>query len=204
MTGSFSNTGGAGGALNPFQTIERQQVGLTLKLTPQINEGDAVLLEIDQEISSVLPTTDAVDLVTSNRTVTTSVIVNDGGTLVLGGLLQDELQETEQRVPVLGSIPLIGALFRANKTEMKKTNLMIFIKPTILRDSVATAYETNEKYKTIRNMQIEEKDKKRRLFQDLTPPTLPELNDNTGTKSGPIDLRALPPAEPIPAEDSDS
>jgi general secretion pathway protein D len=204
VTGSFSNTGGAGGALNPFQTIERQQVGLTLKLTPQINEGDAVLLEIDQEISSVLPTTDAVDLVTSNRTVTTSVIVNDGGTLVLGGLLQDELQETEQRVPVLGSIPLIGALFRATKTEMKKTNLMIFIKPTILRDSVATSYETNEKYKTIRNMQMAEKDKKRRLFQDLTPPTLPELNDNTGTKSGAIDLRALPPAEPIPAEDSES
>ena len=95
VTGSFTNTGAAGGAVNPFQTIERQQVGLTLKITPQINEGDAVLLDIDQEISSVLPTTAAVDLVTSNRTVTTSVIVDDGGTLVLGGLLQDELQDTE-------------------------------------------------------------------------------------------------------------
>jgi len=204
VTGSFSNTGGAGGALNPFQTIERQQVGLTLKLTPQINEGDAVLLEIDQEISSVLPTTEAVDLVTSNRTVATSVIVNDGGTLVLGGLLQDELQETEQRVPVLGSIPLIGALFRANKTEMKKTNLMIFIKPTILRDKVATSYATNEKYEFIRNMQVAEKDKTRRLFQDLTPPTLPEIDSKPSSAPTPIDLRVLPPAEPIPAEDSES
>lgn len=196
VTGSFSNTGSAGGAVNPFQTIERQQVGLTLKITPQINEGDAVLLDIDQEISSILPSVEASDIVTSNRSVTTSVIVNDGDTLVLGGLLQDELQESEQRVPVLGSIPLIGALFRANKTEMRKVNLMIFIKPTILRDSVATAYETNEKYQTIRNMQLAEQDRDRRLFPDLTPPTLPELEVNPSNQPQIIDLRELPPAPP--------
>jgi general secretion pathway protein D len=198
VTGSFSNTGSAGGAVNPFQTIERQQVGLTLKITPQINEGDAVLLEIDQEISSVLPSTEAVDLVTSNRTVTTTVIVDDGDTLVLGGLLQDELQETEQRVPILGSIPLIGALFRATKTEMRKTNLMIFIRPTILRDSVATSYVTNEKYQFIRDWQLAEQDRDRRLFPDLTPPTLPELENATSTKPGTIDLRKLPVLEASP------
>jgi general secretion pathway protein D len=198
VTGSFSNTGSAGGAVNPFQTIEREQVGLTLKITPQINEGDAVLLEIDQEISSVLPSTEAVDLVTSNRTVTTTVIVDDGDTLVLGGLLQDELQETEQRVPVLGSIPLIGALFRATKTEMRKTNLMIFIRPTILRDSVATSFVTNEKYQFIREWQLAEQDRDRRLFPDLTPPTLPELEDTTSTESRTIDLRELPALEASP------
>jgi len=196
VTGSFSNTGSAGGAVNPFQTIERQQVGLTLKITPQINEGDAVLLEIDQEISSILPSVEASDIVTSNRSVTTSVIVNDGDTLVLGGLLQDELQESEQRVPVLGSIPLLGALFRATKTEMRKVNLMIFIKPTILRDDVATAFATNAKYQTIRDMQLAEQERDRRLFPDLTPPTLPELKFSPENQPKAIDLRELPPAPP--------
>ena len=202
LTGSFSNTGSAGGAVNPFQTIERQQVGLTLKITPQINEGNAVLLEIDQEISSILPSVEASDIVTSNRSVTTSVIVSDGDTLVLGGLLQDELTESEQRVPVLGSIPLIGALFRANKTEMRKVNLMIFIKPTILRDDVATSYATNQKYDSIRNLQLAEKDRERRLFQDLTPPTLPDMQQATDKQPDVIDLRALPPAAPVEVDET--
>jgi general secretion pathway protein D len=200
VTGSFSNTGSAGGAVNPFQTIERQQVGLTLKITPQINEGDAVLLEIDQEISSILPSIEASDIVTSNRSVTTSVIVNDGDTLVLGGLLQDELKETEQRVPILGSIPLIGALFRANKTEMRKVNLMIFIKPTILRDDIDTNYATNQKYGVIRDLQLAEKDKDRRLFPQLNPPTLPELEPSSAAQT--IDLRALPPATPATVDEA--
>ena len=169
-------------------------MGLTLKITPQINEGDAVLLDIDQEISAVLPTTEAVDLVTSNRTVTTSVIVDDGGTLVLGGLIQDQLTEREQRVPILGSIPLIGALFRANTSEIRKTNLMVFIRPTILRDSVATAFETNTKYQAIRDMQIAERDEKRKLIPSYEPPTLPELNIEAAAGQPLIDLRELPPA----------
>jgi general secretion pathway protein D len=192
VTGSYSNTGGSGGAVNPFQTVEREQVGLTLKITPQINEGDAILLEIDQEVSSLATSTAAVDLITNNRTITTSVIVEDGATLVLGGLIQDEMRDVEQRVPVLGSLPLIGALFRATRTELVKTNLMIFIKPTILRDHVAQAYETNEKYRTIRNMQLVERDKERSLIQDMAPPVLPEL---ISEQPSVIDLRALPQAE---------
>jgi len=192
VTGSFTNTGGAGGAVNPFQTIEREQVGLTLKLTPQINEGDAVLLKIEQEISSVLPIPDAVDLITSNRTVATTVIVQDRGTLVIAGLLQDEVTGTEQRVPVLGSIPLIGALFRSNKDENKKTNLMVFIKPTIIRDSVASAYETNQKYTYIRNLQLENQDKSRRLIEDSEPPVIPPLPNQSVTETPIVDLRELP------------
>jgi general secretion pathway protein D len=198
VTGSFTNTGGTAGAVNPFQTIQREQVGLKLKITPQINEGDAVLLDIEQEISSVLPSTEAVDLVTSNRTVTTAVIVNDMSTLVIGGLLQDNLIESEQRVPILGSIPIVGALFRARSTELRKTNLMIFIKPTILRDNVATTYATNQKYDAIRNMQLADAEKSRPLLQDMSPPILPPLTDPNEASSRPaIDLRRLDSVEPV-------
>ncbi len=195
VTGSYSNAGNAGGAVNPFQTVEREQVGLKLKITPQINEGDAVLLEIDQEVSSLATSTAAVDLITNNRTVTTSVIVNDGGTLVLGGLIQDELRDVEQRVPILGSIPLIGALFRADRTELVKTNLMIFIKPTILRDDVSVAYETNSKYQAIRDMQLTERNVGRDLIPDLAPPVLPELEQPSLEQPKVIDLRALTEAD---------
>jgi general secretion pathway protein D len=199
VTGSYSSTGGSGGAINPFQTVEREQVGLTLKITPQINEGDAVLLEIDQEVSSLAESTEAVDLITNNRTVTTSVIVNDGGTLVLGGLMQDELREVEQRVPILGSIPLIGALFRASRTEVIKTNLMIFIRPTILRDDVDAAYETNQKYSSIRRMQLAEREERRKMFSGAQKPLLPEFEAKKQPRPV-IDLRELPDIDELPQD----
>ena len=157
VTGQFTNTGTGGdnGSVNPFQTIQREQVGLTLKITPQINEGDAVLLKIEQELSALQANvTGASDLVTSNRTITTSVIVEDGATLVLGGLIQDDVRETQNRVPILGSLPLIGHLFRVDSTSKTKTNLMVFIKPTIMRDDAQAAFETNAKYNYMRNAQL--------------------------------------------------
>jgi general secretion pathway protein D len=190
VTGSFTNTGGADGSVNPFQTIQREQIGLKLKITPQINEGDAVLLDIDQEISNVLSRSSTSDLVTSNRTVTTSVIVNDMATLVIGGLLQDDVRETEQRVPILGSIPFLGAFFRSSTTEVTKTNLMIFIKPTILRDNVATTFATNQKYVAIRNMQLAEAETSRPLLRDLKKPLLPSLAEPDSSRPA-IDLRQL-------------
>jgi len=199
LTGSFSNTGGNNGAVNPFQTVQREQVGLKLKLTPQINEGDAVLLKLDQEISALTNSGVAVDLITTNRTLTTSVIVEDGGTLVLGGLLQDDLRQVEQRVPLLGSIPLLGALFRSQSTDQVKTNLMLFIKPTILRDSVAVAYETNQKYQFIRDAQLAEREGRRRFRPDLTAPVLPELETEPDPEQV-IDLRQL---DTVPAESAD-
>jgi general secretion pathway protein D len=153
VTGSYSNTGSIGGA-NPFQTINREQVGVKLVITPQINEGDSLLLEISQEISSIAQSAEgAVDLITNERIIETTVIVDDGQILVLGGLIEDQLRESEQKVPVLGSIPFVGALFRSRKTEKVKTNLMIFIRPTILRDSRQTSIETNQKYNYIRDLQ---------------------------------------------------
>lgn len=176
VTGSFSNTGSAGGAVNPFQTIQRQQIGVKLAITPQINEGNSMLLEISQEISSIAQSAaNAVDLITNQRIVETTVIVDDGEILVLGGLLEDVLRESEQRVPVLGSIPLLGALFRAQKTEKIKTNLMIFIRPTILRDSAQTAFETNQKYNMIRDVQRGTVGDDIQLMPGRQRPMLPEL-----------------------------
>ncbi|MDH4073559.1 MAG: type II secretion system secretin GspD, partial [Gammaproteobacteria bacterium] len=151
VTGSFSNTGGTGGAVNPFQTIQREQVGVKLSITPQINEGDSLLLKISQEISNIASSSSgAVDLITNERTIETTVIVDDGQILVLGGLLEDVLRESEQRVPILGSIPLLGALFRTQTSDLVKTNLMVFIRPKILRDSSQMTFETNAKYNAIR------------------------------------------------------
>jgi general secretion pathway protein D len=153
VTGSFSNTGGGvGGAVNPFQTIQREQVGVKLAITPQISEGgDSLLLQISQEISNIASSAEgAVDLITNERIIETTVIVEDGEILVLGGLMEDVLRESEQRVPILGGIPLLGALFRAQKTESLKTNLMVFIRPKILRDSAQSRFETNTKYNAIR------------------------------------------------------
>jgi general secretion pathway protein D len=151
VTGSFSSTGGNIGSVNPFQTIQREQVGVKLTITPQINEGDSLLLDISQEISNIAQSVEgATDLITNQRIVETTVIVDDGQILVLGGLLEDVLRESEQRVPILGSIPFLGALFRVQSTDKVKTNLLVFIRPTILRDAATISTETNAKYNLIK------------------------------------------------------
>jgi len=153
VTGSFSNTGSVGGAVNPFQTINREQIGVKLTITPQINEGDSLLLKINQEISNIAQSAEgAVDLITNERIIETTVIVDDGQILVLGGLLEDVLRESEQRVPFLGSIPGLGALFRTRTTDKVKTNLLVFIRPKILRDAATVTSETNAKYNYIREV----------------------------------------------------
>ena len=137
LTGSFSNTGGTGGAVNPFQTIERKEVGNILKITPQITDENTILLKIEQEASGIAAAAAQVsttDLVTNKRTITTRVLVDDGGMIVLGGLIEDRLTESESRVPLLGRIPVIGALFRVRNTQKTKTNLMVFIRPRVVRD----------------------------------------------------------------------
>ena len=155
VTGSFTNTGTAGGAVNPFQTIQREQVGVKLTITPQINEGNAILLKISQEISSISESSSgAADLITNERTIDTTVIVEDGAILVLGGLIEDSLRESTQKVPILGSIPLIGALFRHRSVNKVKTNLMVFIRPTILRDGTEAAIATHAKYNYVRDVQL--------------------------------------------------
>ena len=176
LTGQYGSTAGTVGTLNPFQTISRNPVGTTLTITPQINEGSGVKLVIVQETSSISPAVEgAVDLVTDQRSITTSVFVDDGNILVLGGLIDDQLREVERRVPVLGRIPGLGALFRSQTTEVDKTNLMVFIRPTILRDSAQAAFQTDAKYRYIRDLQLQQGEQGVQLMSDAQRPTLPEL-----------------------------
>src|SRR5258706_5833711 len=151
ITGQYTNTTGAASA---FQTVQRQQVGTILTVTPQINEGDAVILKIAVESSSLAGSSaGAVDLITNKRTISTTVLIPDGGTLVIGGLIQDKAINSEQRVPFLGRIPLLGELFRTRDTSKTKTNLMVFIQPRILRDNHQAAVETDSKYNYMRDEQ---------------------------------------------------
>jgi len=190
VTGSFSNTGGVSGSVNPFQTIRREQIGVKLTITPQINEGDSLLLEIAQEISSIAQSAaGAVDLITNERTIDTTVIVDDGQILVLGGLLEDQLRESDQRVPILGRIPFLGALFRSRSTDKVKTNLMVFIRAKILRDSTQTAIETNAKYNYIRDIQQGRRGSKGgvAIMPGTDRPTLPPLDDFLGNDTANAD-----------------
>lgn len=141
---------------NPFQTIERREVGIKLKVTPQINEGNAVQLKIEQEVSGVKPGTagTAVDVIFSKRSVTTTVMVDDGQIVVIGGLIDETVQETESKVPLLGDIPILGHLFRSTKSSKTKRNLMIFIKPTIIRDAATMRNLSSSKYNMIRAEQL--------------------------------------------------
>jgi len=178
VTGSYSNTGNAGGAVNPFQTINREQVGVKLTITPQINEGDALLLKISQEISTISGSAEAVDLITNQRIIETTVIVDDGEILVIGGLLEDVLREREQSVPVLGKIPILGALFRSRKTDKVKTNLVVFIRPKILRDASQTSLETNAKYNAIRDVLEGNQGTDVALMPGSKRPVLPPLEES--------------------------
>jgi general secretion pathway protein D len=201
LTGQYANTGAGGtstGSVNPFQTIQRQKVGTILKITPQINEGDAVMLKIDQEASSLAQgSTGAVDLITNTRKITTKVLVEDGGLIVLGGLTSENLNEGENRVPLLASIPLIGELFKSRNVGKKKTNLMVFIHPVILRDGVQTAIETNAKYNSIRDEQrTYKKGRVTLLPSNERQPSLPPLEDKT-RYSNPQDA-----AEKVPVIDA--
>jgi general secretion pathway protein D len=180
VTGQYTSQGipGSGGVVNPFQTIQREEVGNILKITPQINEGNSVLLKISQEASNIASSAQvAVDLITNKRTISTKVLVEDGGIIVLGGLISDEVRENVSQVPLLGSIPLLGELFKTRSIDKVKTNLMIFIRPRILRDPVDAAIETNAKYNFFRKMQLERHDGRVPLMPSEHQPTLPPLEN---------------------------
>lgn len=177
VTGQYTNTGGGSSQPeNPFQTINREDVGLTLKVTPHVNEGDSVRLDISQQISSLAPNpAGAVDLVTNNREIDTSVMVSDGAMLVLGGLISDEVRETIRKVPALGDIPVLGNLFRYRREDHSKRNLMVFLKPSILRDEALESAISSDKYNFIRARQLEKRTKPGYVLPDNTQPLLPEL-----------------------------
>nr|WP_202599557.1 type II secretion system secretin GspD [Vibrio sp. V25_P4S6T154] len=173
-------TGSSAGANNdnPFQTVERKEVGIKLKVVPQINEGDSVQLKIEQEVSNVLGANGAVDVRFAKRQLNTSVIIQDGQMLVLGGLIDERAVESESKVPLLGDIPVLGYLFKSTSTQVEKKNLMVFIKPTIIRDGMTADGITQRKYNYIRAEQLYNADRGLKLMANDNIPVLPKFGDD--------------------------
>lgn len=178
VTGGFlpSASTASPAGVNPFQTIERRDIGIQLRIKPQISEGGGVKMDIFQEISTVTappPGVSASDIITNKRSVETKVLVDDGATVVLGGLIEDTTSDTEARVPFLGRIPLLGALFRSNERTKRKTNLMVFLKPTIIRTVDDHYRVTTDRYNYIRAQSREtERERSDQLerFRPAPPP----------------------------------
>jgi general secretion pathway protein D len=184
VTGSYTNTGAANGVANPFQTIQRENVGVTLLVTPQINEGDSVVMDIVQEVSSISQQVlSASDVITNERKIETKVLAKDGDIVVLGGLVKDDIQDSRQGVPILSGIPVIGRLFRSDVVSVTKSNLLVFIRSTIIRDDEDLAGATAEKYRYIRDQQRERRDQGLMFLDDAVMPLLPTWEDR---------VRALP------------
>lgn len=170
-----SQTGTESGS-NPFQTVERQEVGIKLIVTPQINDGSAVQLTIEQEVSSVSGAT-AVDISVNKRAIKTTVMADDGGMVVLGGLIDEDVQESVSKVPILGDIPYLGQLFRSTSTSRRKRNLIVFIRPTIIRDGISMNELSFNKYNFIRGEQAKQYEDGVELMPLTDTPILPEWND---------------------------
>ncbi|OZY87789.1 type II secretion system protein GspD [Cellvibrio mixtus] len=178
VTGSYTsaNTSTTGNSFSsPFNTVNREDVGIKLQVTPHINEGDSLVLDIEQEISSVIGNTQSSPNgpTTSKREIKTQILAGDGQTVVLGGLIEDQVNKGDQRVPVLGSIPILGHLFRTQSATKRKTNLLIFLKATIIRDDRVLVGATAEKYQMIREQQIETRRSNGLLLNNRDVPVLP-------------------------------
>ena len=174
-SGSFSSTGTGSTPTNPFTTFDRVPVGISLKVKPQINEGDAIRLDLEQSVDSFKGEAGTAGVTTSERSIKTSVMVDDGKVLVLGGLVKDDMVETQQKVPLLGDIPILGHLFRNQSVIKVKTNLMVFLRPVIMRDSQRGMMLTNSKYNYIRDLQREMQEDGVSLMSEESVPILPEL-----------------------------
>lgn len=178
VTGTYSTTATGGGLQNPFQTIQRQDIGVRLRIKPQINEGNAIRLQIEQETSSVSEAVaNAADIITNKRSIQTNVMIDDGQVLVLGGLIEERLTESQQQVPLLGDIPGLGWLFKYKSNTKEKTNLMVFLRPVILKDAAVQARQTGEKYSYMRAQQLAEMGRGARLIPDGELPLLPEIEN---------------------------
>jgi general secretion pathway protein D len=189
VTGSFTNAGGGNNAaVNPFQTIERKDVGLTLKVRPRVSEGGVVQMPIALESSAVkpTPTSGARDLVTTKRAFKTSVNVDDGQIVVLGGLISENVRDTNERVPILGDIPLLGNLFKYQTRNRGKTNLMVFLKPSVMRDANALRSVVVDRYDAIRTMQQQAVPPKSWILPDMPAPQLPFA---PAIPSGPVQVQ---------------
>ncbi|MCV2356159.1 type II secretion system secretin GspD [Paucibacter sp. B2R-40] len=175
LSGSFSNTGSAGGAVNPFQTVDRKDVGLTLRIRSQIGENGTVRMTVFQENSAVVPGTSSLGPTTDKASIETTVVVDDGQTIVLGGLLKDEYSDGDDKVPGLGNLPLVGALFKSENRKRVKTNLMVFLRPVVMRDQQSADQMTLDRYESIRAVQQKSQPAPSFVLPDTGVPVLPSL-----------------------------
>ena len=194
ITGTQTAT--TGGLANPFQTIERKDVGLQLKVKPMVSEGGTVKLTLSQEVSS-LGANSTAGFITNKRSIDSTILVDDGQIVVLGGLIQDEVRVNVDQVPILGNIPLLGNLFKYEKRTRDKVNLMVFIRPVILRDTQAPQLITNERYDYIRNEQGLTKPEHRWVIPDMPIPQLPPIppapkQENSNKKSSTAPMTKVP------------
>jgi general secretion pathway protein D len=200
ITGSFTNTGAAAGSVNPFQTIERRDVGLTLRVRPQISENGTVKMQMFQEVSSIDQTSvnSPTGLITNKRSIESSILVDDGAIVVLGGLLQDDYSSNQQKVPLLGDIPILGDLFKSQTRQRKKTNLMVFLRPVVIRDSAQSDALSLDRYELMRGMQMQAQPPHHIVMpvneSAVMPPTAPPV---PAPAPGPA-----PAAPPVPAPTS--
>ena len=176
VTGSFTNTGSSSATVNPFQTIERKDVGLTLRIKPQIGEGGVIRMTVYQENSSVVAATLlAPNGPTTNKSsIETTVVVDDGAIMVLGGQLKDQYDGSAEKVPLLGDVPVVGNLFRYDSRSRQKTNLLVFLRPVVIRDAQASASVTLDRYDAIRAQQTAEQPTKNVMLPVDGAPVLPE------------------------------
>jgi general secretion pathway protein D len=201
VTGQYTNaTTGSGGTVNPFQTIERKDVGLTLRVKPQISENGTVKMQIFQEVSSVQPSSinSATGLITNKRSIESNVLVEDGGIVVLGGLLQDEYSGNEQKVPGVGDVPLFGNLFKTETRSRKKTNLMVFLRPVVVRDAGQTEALSLDRYDLMRGKQETAQPLPSQLVPVNTAPVLPPAARTAPPAGAPVPAPLGQPATPAP------
>ena len=182
VTGQFTNTGASTGSVNPFQTIERKDVGLTLKFKPQISENGTVRLTIFQEVSSVAGTSTS-GPTTNKRTIETNVLVEDGSVVVLGGLLQDDYSGTQEKVPGLGDLPIFGNLFKSEARGRKKTNLMVFLRPVVVRDASSTERLSVDRYEYMRGRQVSAQPEESKLVPINDSVIMPEFQNSKAPAS---------------------
>ncbi|WP_299873731.1 type II secretion system secretin GspD [uncultured Cocleimonas sp.] len=192
VTGSYTSTGDTTNPSNPFQTIERKDIGITLKIKPQINDGSSVRLDIEQEVSSIsASSTGADDRITNKRSIATSVMVEDDQVLVLGGLMRDRFTDSVSKVPFLGDVPVLGKLFRNTTTEKTKTNLMVFIHPMIMRDVLSGDHYTHQKYNKLKKAQSLSNVTRRGILKDKATEFPADLRHNLAQKLTPAQKRQI-------------
>ncbi|AEG94654.1 type II secretion system secretin GspD [Ramlibacter tataouinensis] len=198
VTGQFTNTGASNGSVNPFQTIERRDVGLTLRVRPQISENGTVKMQIFQEVSSVDASSvnSPSGLITNKRSIESNVIVDDSSIVVLGGLLQDEYAGRQEKIPLLGDVPVLGNLFRAETRSRRKTNLMVFLRPVVVRDSGQSDELSLDRYDLMRGKQEAAQPRPSSVLQINAAPVLPPAPVPVPPSVRP----APPPGPPVPAE----